>query len=458
MTARKVGRNDPCPCGSGKKYKHCCLRKDQRRRRSRTVTSPPRPVRRSDGMLGAVRGLTRRLTQGLPDDEARELQEQANRMEEIETYLDMQDQIEAASETLEAHRPEFEEMMADAGSAMERAYRLFSEERFVPLRYTPDDLGRAFEAVGYPADASGELSDEEMEAIVAVTIHLAGDQKQRLRLTRRLLMTLPEYVDAGRYRDAWLIQYSAFRLTEVSEESNPFMFVMFQLAYEEWVRQIEEEQVTLLEELGIDRAVFRQGDVADVFSLTRDISKDPEKMARIEAFYASHPAEHEGTEARLLQLEEEAVELFERDDAESLLLSVEEVGPWLPQLVDRVGPGIEATRAAVSVGQEPDPAVQERVLNAFVVLIEEMVPEIYTQERIDELVQDVQDYRRRLVEAGEEEAVGWADGAMVALYRDLPPSDNRFLKVHCYASLRAIFKAAAEDHARTRDSSEGHDA
>lgn len=24
-TSPKVGRNDPCPCGSGKKYKHCCL-------------------------------------------------------------------------------------------------------------------------------------------------------------------------------------------------------------------------------------------------------------------------------------------------------------------------------------------------------------------------------------------------------------------------------------------------
>ena len=23
--SRKVGRNDPCPCGSGKKYKKCCL-------------------------------------------------------------------------------------------------------------------------------------------------------------------------------------------------------------------------------------------------------------------------------------------------------------------------------------------------------------------------------------------------------------------------------------------------
>jgi len=24
----KIGRNDPCPCGSGKKYKKCCMRKD----------------------------------------------------------------------------------------------------------------------------------------------------------------------------------------------------------------------------------------------------------------------------------------------------------------------------------------------------------------------------------------------------------------------------------------------
>jgi hypothetical protein len=26
--ASKIGRNDPCPCGSGRKYKHCCLRKE----------------------------------------------------------------------------------------------------------------------------------------------------------------------------------------------------------------------------------------------------------------------------------------------------------------------------------------------------------------------------------------------------------------------------------------------
>jgi hypothetical protein len=26
---KKIGRNDPCPCGSGKKYKKCCLQKDE---------------------------------------------------------------------------------------------------------------------------------------------------------------------------------------------------------------------------------------------------------------------------------------------------------------------------------------------------------------------------------------------------------------------------------------------
>src|SRR5215211_3800859 len=37
----KVGRNDPCPCGSGKKYKKCCLEKDQAAGRARLVA----PVR-----------------------------------------------------------------------------------------------------------------------------------------------------------------------------------------------------------------------------------------------------------------------------------------------------------------------------------------------------------------------------------------------------------------------------
>jgi hypothetical protein len=30
----KTGRNDPCPCGSGKKYKKCCLSNDEQAARA----------------------------------------------------------------------------------------------------------------------------------------------------------------------------------------------------------------------------------------------------------------------------------------------------------------------------------------------------------------------------------------------------------------------------------------
>jgi HEAT repeat protein len=36
----KVGRNDPCPCGSGKKYKRCCLSKDEAQEPTKTSATP----------------------------------------------------------------------------------------------------------------------------------------------------------------------------------------------------------------------------------------------------------------------------------------------------------------------------------------------------------------------------------------------------------------------------------
>ena len=35
----QVGRNDPCPCGSGKKYKKCCEQKSYLQRKTVVVAS-----------------------------------------------------------------------------------------------------------------------------------------------------------------------------------------------------------------------------------------------------------------------------------------------------------------------------------------------------------------------------------------------------------------------------------
>lgn len=48
---QKVGRNDPCPCGSGKKYKNCCMNQERpkasgikRKLTAKVLTVPPKPI------------------------------------------------------------------------------------------------------------------------------------------------------------------------------------------------------------------------------------------------------------------------------------------------------------------------------------------------------------------------------------------------------------------------------
>jgi tetratricopeptide (TPR) repeat protein len=50
----KPGRNDPCPCGSGKKYKRCCLEKDQAAERARAAATPSPPSRQLSGIAAEI--------------------------------------------------------------------------------------------------------------------------------------------------------------------------------------------------------------------------------------------------------------------------------------------------------------------------------------------------------------------------------------------------------------------
>lgn len=45
-TSKPPGRNEPCHCGSGRKYKHCCLEKDEakaRAARAKAAEAAPAP-------------------------------------------------------------------------------------------------------------------------------------------------------------------------------------------------------------------------------------------------------------------------------------------------------------------------------------------------------------------------------------------------------------------------------
>ena len=56
----KISRNDPCPCGSGKKYKKCCGLKEQQARRPR-LSSPVSLINQAAGEKGSPLAFARKV-------------------------------------------------------------------------------------------------------------------------------------------------------------------------------------------------------------------------------------------------------------------------------------------------------------------------------------------------------------------------------------------------------------
>lgn len=77
---KRLGRNDPCQCGSGKKYKQCCLRADESKMANDQARAVPRAIQWLNSMHGrAVReALDSGFFGGLEDDEYDQLPDQHN--------------------------------------------------------------------------------------------------------------------------------------------------------------------------------------------------------------------------------------------------------------------------------------------------------------------------------------------------------------------------------------------
>ncbi|MCP4540486.1 MAG: SEC-C domain-containing protein [Chloroflexi bacterium] len=412
-SAKRSKRNAPCSCGSGKKYKYCCMRKKRSRRQTRNASQ-------GSPELGRLSRLGR-------------VQEH---IDEAQIHIERYDKILAASEALEAHRADFYEMMEDEWAAGERAHDLFSEERFVPMRYTADDVHRAFEAVGYPLWYQDKPDDKESETIAAAILHLAGDTAQRMDLAQRLMISLPEYVSAGRYMDAWLVQFSAMQTTEAPNYVNPFLFEMFNYGFSEWSRQIKNQQETALRELGIDPSEFAKMDVEKAESWLRVQLDDPSKMDRLNEYYETHTMIHDQFKSTANELGRGALLLVERDDAVDFYLPPQEVDPWEALLNERLEPIDARIRQAIEQKGWRNRDLLNEMNEILVRVAQEMIPVIFVPERIEQLQSDLRRYRRRLEKAGEREAAVYAHAALISLEHPDPLASNRFLIGICYVSLR----------------------
>ena len=291
----KLGRNDPCLCGSGKKYKRCCLgTADGGAALSDAIVAPKADLSNAGSTTPPVLSkppgvMSPDYWDQLEEQLPRKLRkENADIFKQIRAFTEFEAQkpeIEAAHEALEKYRKKFERLTRNTGKFLKRAEKVFAEAPFEAMRFSASDLQRAFESVGYPPfGAAGDLHFENMQKTIAF---LVDDEQRKIR-AQELMQLLPEYVAAGRHLDALIVEHSAMLMVEPSEEgieiTGPFLMCMFMHGMGEWEDQRDREQLKMFRKLGVDPEDIRRRGIEGVESLVQEMMTKKGASEELEQF------------------------------------------------------------------------------------------------------------------------------------------------------------------------------
>jgi hypothetical protein len=204
---KDVGRNDPCPCGSGQKYKRCCLRKRKQRRSSK-------PARRSGWAADFEKAVESAERAGSLQDRVSSLQS---------AWAHLKDGVGDQVSTLD----EAQEQVGDAPPSVRNwMWDLVTGYRGLHANF--GDSSQASEAAELVAElyeffhGESERVRSQLLAERADFLHRAGDTSDAEALCERIIAEHPtracgyctladiyERVDPPRYEDALTVLRSA---------------------------------------------------------------------------------------------------------------------------------------------------------------------------------------------------------------------------------------------------------
>ena len=437
----KIGRNDRCPCGSGKKYKHCCWGKPEPFDPDLEPTPAPMAEPDAPEPWGAdvmSPAYWENMAEQLPRNLRKELGPVIGEVKQIAEMESRRERIDAACAVLEEHRDDYERLSGDPAALLERAEKLFGEAPFVSMRFDAADVERAFAAVGYPG--SGGV-DRKFVATVEKAIGFLLDDARREFMARQLYEALPDYVAAGRYRDGWIIQHSAY-MTGKSPggAAGPFLLSMFMHGLRKWEKRREREQLSLFKEIGLDPEELRRLGPDGVVARMREIQDDPRMAAAAEKFLARHPELHASVQAEARANEEAALALLKRDEARGLLPTAKEIRPWMKVLEKRIMNS--ALLSQLKPGTEPPDEATARTFQQIIIdLAAEMAGKIFAPpSRLARLKSQLDELRRRFEAAGDPDALAEVQGALMVAQTAMAPEDNYLLTSLCYRCLYEVLE------------------
>ncbi len=162
-----VGRNEPCPCGSGKKFKRCCAAKYEAERPA-TTTAPSPAVGAANNPYAnldpAAMQQASQMLQRLPKGQLARLQ---SIMQKAMSGKDVTSEAKEFERTLP---PEFMEMAKTLGAQMNLGQTMGATPAASPIttdESTPAMTEEEARRIVEEASKAGKLSKEEAETLLA---------------------------------------------------------------------------------------------------------------------------------------------------------------------------------------------------------------------------------------------------------------------------------------------------
>ncbi len=437
----KIGRNEPCHCGSGRKYKHCCLEADQasaaaEREAEREAEAASQAALEDDAPLfgeddrdsgeGLFNGPDM-STAGLPAVPAGS----AKLARLVPPEIDIEHQEKELDRIGLQLKPYLETFGAldDDDGLVARTLALFDEPRFAGMRFTAEDLMPYFEVFCCPFNP-GDDALAECSADLVDVLFAKGDEP---KLLFYLLSQLPEMLSAGRHLDAYIIHRSAMLIHDAPEDDmSPFLIHMVSYGLREWLAARAVERAEVRDRFGIDLDTeLHVG--SDAVLDTRARSADGGAPLTLRDYLAGHRQLEHWLEARDDEADTAAMAMLKREEPEVLFLRDDEIAPWRSMLADLI---IEARE--LGTGRKRRRArgdSMEFLLDAFAEASSAMAAEILVGERLEELRRAIAALGCELEAAGRSDALGIM-GALMAASEPPAERESQFMDLLCFLSLQ----------------------
>lgn len=446
------GRNDPCWCGSGEKYKYCHLERDQQR------GHPPTP-------MGVVSAFSIPSLLENPEFQAwsrdtygREGMEEIEAVDRLaETMVQIEqrrDELRQISDQLNSYRSQFCRLLEDVGALLDRANEVFSNPPFNQYRYGVEELKDAFEAVGYP-NRTMFGSDDMVSSARNVRDHHVGETTQT-RMVMEFMLEVPRHVEQGRYMDALLISHSAYHMDEDSDSVSPFWFDAFLSAFDRWRQSNRRSDARYSEGFQIDPEELEERSTSDILEQYRNMLDDSRDRKPFEQLLEKVPEFKQQGMLSRGDMKEAVLEFVQRDDIGELLLTREEILAHQPLIEDRVG-SVVGSHYEEYLEHHPDEELEvpppeevltERELDSFrkdmMLAIGEtayiIAEEVWNADRRSEWVERLKTVRDRFNRAGDRRGARQAKLALQSLC--LSFDGGFFLRMLTVRSLEEVMQQA----------------